>query len=191
MKLELFYPIKPYKLSQSFGENRNTLYKELGMFGHNGHDIPCPTGTPIYAAHEGEITYAGVDSSGGYGVVIRTLEQFNDIKGTPSYWKTIYWHLIKTIPVKVGQKVKPGDIIGYGDTTGRATGSHLHFGLKPIAQGENEWTWMNIQQNNGYFGAVDPNPYFVGYYSVDAQKIYNILRSIIMILSDFLKGRNK
>ena len=52
--------------------------------------------------------------------------------------------------------------MGTADNTGCSTGAHLHFGLKPIAQGENDWTWTNSEQTNGYFGAIDPAPYFVG-----------------------------
>ena len=59
--------------------------------------------------------------------------------------KTIYWHLIKEIPVKVGQKVQAGDVVGYADNTGFSTGDHLHFGLKPQEKGENDWTWVNIE----------------------------------------------
>ena len=159
-RLELFIPLqKPYFITQYFGENKIPIYKELGMLGHNGWDIVLPLGKPIYAAHDGVVVYAGQDGNEGIGVVVRTTEQYLDINNNPQLFKTIYWHLLPNIPVKMGQKVNIGDLIGYGDTTGFATGPHLHWGLKPVFQGENEWTWVNVEQNNGYYGAIDPMPY--------------------------------
>lgn len=74
--------------------------------------------------------------------------------------KTIFWHLKKgTLKVTASQKVKTGDLIAEADNTGMSTGSHLHFGLKPVYQGENAWDWTNADQNNGYKGAIDPAPY--------------------------------
>ncbi|MDI6788488.1 MAG: M23 family metallopeptidase [Planctomycetota bacterium] len=159
-KLEIFIPLaKPYFISQYFGENKIPLYKELGMLGHNGWDIVCPLGKPIYASHDGQVVYAGQDGKEGIGVVIRTNEQFLDNVGSAFYFKTLYWHLLPNVPVKVGQRVNIGDLIGYADTTGYATGPHLHWGLKPQYQGENEWTWWNSESQNGYKGAIDPVPY--------------------------------
>src|SRR3990167_5538973 len=169
MELTLYKPLHPITGTQGFGQNLSPLYAKLGMLGHNGFDCIRGyikgkyyeiEGANVRAAHAGKVTYAGVDSSGGYGVVVQTTEMFADKKGVPQFWKTIYWHLQPKILVKVGQIVKIGDILASADNTGQSNGSHLHFGLKPIAQGENEWTWMNVEQNNGYFGAVDPLPYF-------------------------------
>ena len=63
-----------------------------------------------------------------------------------------------------------------------ATGSHLHFGLKPQLKGENDWTWYNVEQNNGYNGSIDPAPYWNGYYAEDAQTIISIMGQQISIL---------
>lgn len=181
MKLKLYWPLKRPFISQGFGQNLIPLYKELGMAGHNGLDLPCPVGEPIYAAHDGIITYAGQDGKEGWGVVMRTLEPY-EYKNGNGYLKTIYWHLIPPIPVKVGQQVMIGDCIGFGDTTGIATGSHLHFGLKPIAQGENEWAWYNVEQNNGYYGAIDPEPYMqvltAYHFRTHLQRIAEIVKTI-------------
>lgn len=169
-KLILYKPLYPFTISQGFGQNLSPLYAKLGMKGHNGLDCirgciggKCyaTDGSNVRAAHDGEVMYAGRDSCEGYGIVIRTLETF-DFENKPTFFKTIYWHLKPDIPVRVGQKVKIGDVLGLADNTGCSSGSHLHFGLKPIAEGENEWTWMNINQDNGYFGAIDPLPYLDG-----------------------------
>ena len=176
MKLELWFPCKPLKINQVFGINPD-VYKPLGLNGHNGIDFGAYHGQPVRAAHEGIVVYAGMDSKEGIGVVIRTIKPF-DYNGETAYFKTIYWHLINNVPVKVGQVVKFGDIIGYADNTGFSTGDHLHFGLKPQAKGENDWTWWNIEQNNGYAGSIDPIPYFNGFCAEDGRSWFAQLAEI-------------
>lgn len=177
MKLELFFPVKPWPLTQVFGVNPD-LYKQFGIKGHNGLDIKTYHGQQVYAAHDGTVVYAGMDGKEGVGVVLRTDEE-KEYAGGTAFFKSIYWHLINNVPVRVGQKVKTGDLIGYADNTGYSTGDHLHFALKPQAKGENDWTWDNVLQNNGYNGAIDPTPYFCGYFAIDAQKIKALLTEII------------
>ena len=168
-ELYLYKPLHPFTGTQGFGQNLSPLYKELGMLGHNGFDAirgcvkgKCyeTEGANVRAAHDGEVIFAGVDWGGGYYVELRTLEMFADKKGIPHFWKTIYYHLQPTIKVRVGQKVKIGDILGFADNTGRSNGSHLHFGLKRIEQGINQWEWKTLNHDNGYLGGVDPLPYF-------------------------------
>jgi hypothetical protein len=168
MKLQLANPLKFMQINQKFGQNANNFYRRQGMPGHNGIDYFAPHGTPIYASHDGFASYQ-VDNAGGHGVVIITDKEYEDVNGELTYWKTIYWHLVdflrepqykSPIADKTGfVKVKTGDLIGFANNTGQSTGSHLHFGLKPVAKGENWGTWYNTEQNNGFYGAVDPAPY--------------------------------
>ncbi len=163
MRLELKYPLKYISVNQSFGQNGNDFYVKAGMPGHNGIDYYATHGTPIYASHDGLAQYQ-VDQHGGHGVIIITEKEYEDINGRSSLWKTVYWHLVdflrepqykSPIADKTGfTKVKTGDLIGYADNTGQSTGSHLHFGCKPIDKNYN-----NLEQNNGYYGAVNPKPY--------------------------------
>lgn len=164
MKLELKHPLKVFKITQRFGNINPELY---GNAGHNGIDCYAPHGTPIYASHDGFASYQ-VDGGGGHGVVVITDKEY-DYNNSQSYFKTIYWHMVDPLkepkyksPIadKTGfVPVKAGDLIGYADNTGKSTGSHLHYGLKPVAKGENWGTWYNTAQNNGYFGAIDPEPF--------------------------------
>lgn len=186
-KLELYYPTKPWRVNYGFGVNE-AYYKQFGLKGHNGIDAFTLRGQPVYAAHDGEVTYSGVDDSEGYGVVMRTNEKLV-YDGGGAYIKSIYWHLLPNIQVKVGQKINAGTLLGYADSTGISSGDHLHFAIKPIAQGENYWTWENTEQDNGYKGAIDPMPYFNGYHAADAQKVINIYKSIIDLLSKWISQR--
>lgn len=162
MKFQLYYPVKPFIIGQKFGETAYLqYYKDNGVTftGHNGIDLAAIHGEEVRASHDG-VCEVQVDSKQGHGVVITTKEKF-DYKDRQAYFRSIYWHLIDNIPVKTGQEVKEGDLIGYADSTGLSTGSHLHFGLKP-----SDGT-VNTEQNNGYQGAVDPVPYFNGLYARD------------------------
>lgn len=162
MKFKIKSPLKEFKITQPFGANYLPHYKEQGFLGHTGIDLVAPDGTPVYAAHDGRVTYAGYDGAGGLTVVIRTEEKydyydFKTGKFNPTYYKTIYVHLKKdSIKVTGGQQVKQGEFIALADNTGMSTGSHLHFAVKPTIRGENAYQWFNAEQDNGYAGSVDP-----------------------------------
>ncbi|TFE25391.1 M23 family metallopeptidase [Cohnella luojiensis] len=82
---------------------------------HNGIDIVGKSS--ILAADEGVIEYAGYKSGGlGNAVIINHNNGF----------KTVYGHM-KSVNVKKGQIVEKGDVIGIMGSTGRSTGTHLHF----------------------------------------------------------------
>jgi murein DD-endopeptidase MepM/ murein hydrolase activator NlpD len=85
---------------------------------HRGIDFAAPTGTPIMAAGNGTVRFAG--RRGGYG-------KYVSIRHNAEY-DTAYAHMSRIAPdVTPGKRVKQGDIIGYVGTTGRSTGPHLHY----------------------------------------------------------------
>ena len=192
MKLELWFPVKPKIINQAFGNANDFYFKNgINIIGHNGIDFYASDNQPIHAAHAGVVTFTGEDGKAGLGVVIRTEEEF-DYKSVPTYFKTIYWHCKpNTFKVKPGDKVNAGDILAHADNTGLSTGTHLHFGLKPVGQGEQEWEWFNLEQDNGYLGSIDPASYFNGFYAEDAVKVASIFQQIIDLLTNFLKGLKK
>ena len=165
-KLQLQYPLKYISINQSFGQNATDVYKKAGMPGHNGIDFYSTHGTPIYSAHDGWAQYQ-ISGDRGQGVVVITDQEYEDENGKPSLWKTVYWHMVdftrepqykSPIADKTGfVKVKTGDLLGYADNTGNSTGSHLHFELKRV--GGSFGLWYNLDQNNGYYGAINPKQY--------------------------------
>ncbi len=84
---------------------------------HHGMDFSAKTGTPVYATGDGKVTRADSKAS-GFGRHIRIDHGYG--------YLTIYAHL-NDYNVKVGQKVKRGDLIGYVGNTGRSRGPHLHY----------------------------------------------------------------
>ncbi len=136
-----YLPDSHIVVGQKFGENATTIYAQLGLKGHNGIDIPCPRGTPIFAAHDGTVIKLSTQPTYGLGITLQSTD------GT---FKTIYWHL-QNILVSVGQNIKAFDLIGLSDSTGQSTGDHLHFGLYPA----------NEPKDNGFDGAVDPMPFII------------------------------
>lgn len=164
MKFDLYYPVKPAYTNQGFGENKTDMYVKLGLSGHNGIDLWAPDGYIVRAAHDGTVLYAGGENNEGIGVTIVT-DKVYDYKGMQVFFKTIYWHF-KSVNVQYNQKVKAGDIIGFADNTGMSTGDHLHFGLKPCNK-VGDFIVENIEQDNGYFGAIDPAPFWNGIYAED------------------------
>jgi murein DD-endopeptidase MepM/ murein hydrolase activator NlpD len=86
---------------------------------HEGIDLGGRRNTPIYAAHDGRVIYAG-HRFHGYGRMI--MVEFDD------HWATLYGHLNR-IEVRQGQRVSIGQEIGKMGRTGHATGVHLHFEL--------------------------------------------------------------
>lgn len=191
-KFSLYFPIKPWFITQPFGVN-GAYYQANGIniLGHNGLDIFATDGQTIRAAHDGIITFTGEDGKGGLGVVIRTQEEFTygEANDKVAFFKSIYWHCKpNTFKVKPGDIVKAGDAIAQADNTGFSTVTHLHFGIKPIAKtGEADWTWANLENDNGYMGCIDPTLYFNKYFAQDAQLVISILQKIIELLKLVLK----
>lgn len=110
-------PIDYFRISSRFNPNRRHPILNT-IRAHRGTDYAAPTGTPIKAAGDGKVTFAG--RNGGYGnvVVIQHGQQY----------KTKYAHMSKFgRGIRAGRYVKQGQIIGYVGTTGASTGPHLHY----------------------------------------------------------------
>jgi murein DD-endopeptidase MepM/ murein hydrolase activator NlpD len=83
---------------------------------HTGIDISTPYGTPVHAVAEGMVTYAGVRN--GYGNVIE-IDHGNG-------YMTRYAHN-SALDVHAGEHVQVGTVVAQAGSTGRSTGSHVHF----------------------------------------------------------------
>lgn len=110
-------PVPYYTLTSPFGMRRHPVLGYTRM--HNGVDMACATGTPIYASKSGKVTVASYQAGGaGNYVSINHGDGFS----------SIYMHMTHYI-VRAGQYVNAGQVIGYVGSTGISTGPHLHFGI--------------------------------------------------------------
>jgi murein DD-endopeptidase MepM/ murein hydrolase activator NlpD len=108
-------PVKSaFRFTSGFGYRRDP--KGAGTRMHSGTDFASSSGTPIYATADGTVTFAGWE--GGYGRHVEIRHEFGI--------STTYSHLSQ-IRVSVGQRVSRGDRIGDMGSSGRSTGTHLHY----------------------------------------------------------------
>ncbi|WP_455128863.1 peptidoglycan DD-metalloendopeptidase family protein [Pseudoramibacter alactolyticus] len=126
-------------ISSGFG--RRSFPGGVGSTDHKGVDVSVPTGTPMLAAADGLVVFAGEAS--GYGNYV-AIDHGTDAKTHDTYG-TGYGHLSQ-IKVTRGQQVKKGDVIALSGSTGHSTGPHLHL----------DW-FLNGKQVDArtYFPALD------------------------------------
>lgn len=110
-------PASIQSITSGFGYRRDPINGRGAM--HAGIDFKGPIGSPIFAAADGRVTFAGQKS--GYGNAIE-ITHGNGLL-------TRYAHLSR-IGVQVGQQVTAGTTIGGLGSTGRSTGPHLHFEVR-------------------------------------------------------------
>lgn len=134
MAITMKWPATCKTITQHFG---NPSGRYVGGK-HTGLDIGCMNGSPIYAATDGLVVFAGW--KGAYG---NTVELKANDTLTTSY------HHMSRIAAVIGKNVSAGTVIGYIGSTGNSTGPHLHFEVRIKGT------------------AVDPEPYLSGASSVD------------------------
>jgi murein DD-endopeptidase MepM/ murein hydrolase activator NlpD len=108
-------PIPYARLSSKFGARRHPVLGSMRM--HKGVDYAAGTGTPIMAAGDARVQFAGWQN--GYGRVV--------ILDHGRGHTTLYGHMSRLGKIKVGQRIAQGTVIGYVGSTGLATGPHLHY----------------------------------------------------------------
>lgn len=123
-----------YRFTSGFGYRRDP--KGGGRRMHQGLDLAGPRGTPIHAAADGVVTFAGRES--GYGNVVRIRHELG--------FETVYAHQ-HHLRVKTGQNVSRGDRIGDMGSTGRSTGVHLHYEVHLNGRPVNPMTYLEAARN--------------------------------------------
>jgi murein DD-endopeptidase MepM/ murein hydrolase activator NlpD len=96
--------------------------RSQGIHGYNGVDLAAPLGTPVYASAEGTVILSKSGGyNGGYGNYI--------IVSHPNGTQTLYAHLSRNL-VSAGTRVEQGEEIAKMGSTGKSTGSHVHFEIR-------------------------------------------------------------
>jgi hypothetical protein len=134
---------------------------------HYGVDIRVKTGAPVYAVFDGVVRISGYDRRGfGRFILIRHKNGL----------ETLYGHLSKNF-VKLGQKIKAGDVIGKGGNSGRSTAPHLHFEIRYSGDAINPNVLFDFKNNT-----IIDSKYTINHgsfeYLEEANKIrYHVIRS--------------
>lgn len=186
----LFRPVRPFSISQRFGENTACIstngsrtviscdgfnppmgYKSAyGDKGHQGLDIYAYTGQPVYCAFDGSI--ASIDTQERSGLDVRVVSDFQGKR-----YLHIYEHLSGINNLKIGDKVTTGECLGWAGTTGLSSGPHLHFEVRVMQDGK----WIPI----------DPLNIMNGFFAPDVDKVKAIMEKIIVILEDVIEKLRK
>ena len=104
---------------------------------HKGVDYAATTGTPIRAAADGVVDFAG--NSGGYGnqVVLKHWSNYS----------TAYAHMSRFAPgIRKGSKISQGQVIGYVGSTGWSTGPHLHYEFRVAGDAKDPNKFKSLAQ---------------------------------------------
>ena len=110
-------PVEFTRISDRFNPNRRHPILNT-IRAHKGVDYAAPTGTPVRAAGDGRVQFAG--QKGGYGNVLEIAHARGVV--------TVYGHLSRFGKgIRTGTKVTQGDVVAYVGMTGLATGPHLHY----------------------------------------------------------------
>jgi murein DD-endopeptidase MepM/ murein hydrolase activator NlpD len=127
------------RTASGYGWRIHPIYK-ISKF-HYGMDFTAPLGTDVYATGNGTVV-GMVSSQRGFGKHIIIDHGFG--------YSSVYAHL-SNFNVRVGQKVKRGDIIGYVGNTGTSVANHLHYEIKLNGQ--------NVDPVNYYFDDLSSEEY--------------------------------
>ena len=202
--MRIYRPIQTNNITQKFGDNfaciriypplkiaykskdvcptgYTDFYATMGLAGHNGYDLKSWHGEPVYFPVAGDYEWFGInelDSNGGRGVNV-----FSKGRVLGEYRKFRFWHLKESV-IKDGDRIIPGQLLGYADSTGASSATHLHFDMKLADEERN-----SLNTENGYAGCVDIEPYFENEFILDilhisppelgwVQKLYSLLASL-------------
>jgi len=181
-KLELFFPAKPYRITQVWGLYRPEIYSQFGFTRHNGEDIALGKDKKLYAPLDCEVVKIGNQPNGG-GIFVGLMSNeydFDDGK----YRVVIDFLHCERILVNVGDKLKCGDLVAIADNTGFSTGPHTHCQYRRA-------TWNGITINyidkNDANNSFDPYVFFNGLYAVDFKEAWNTLGRIKIKIQELLK----
>lgn len=117
------YPVQdgaPARISSEFGYRKDVFGEDQGLHFHTGIDIPGKLGEPIIATADGTVIYINNENP-IYGIVVVLKHEMGFL--------TYYAHLNGFI-VRMGEKVKRGQVIGSMGETGLSKGVHLHYEVR-------------------------------------------------------------
>lgn len=128
--MKIYRPVaNEFKVTSPYGKRKDPVTGvESAM--HYGIDFGVPVGTPVVSAVTGKIDAAGFenpeDEKQGFGRRVRQIVQ----EGEKRFY--VYYAHLSEISVKEGEEVVAGTRVGLSGNTGKSSGPHLHFEVRPI-----------------------------------------------------------
>lgn len=190
------YNIDPTKFEDTvnielYNQEKNQLWaaplvatsvtSQFGMRGyrwHYGTDLELDAGDSVKAAFDGIVRIVKFDPHGyGYYVLLR---HYNGLE-------TLYGHLSKQL-VEVGQLLKAGDLVGWGGSTGRSSGPHLHYEVRYQGNAVNTAQVYDWDKNALFDRVFTLTPEHFAYFS--SRKKAQVRRSVYHVVrsGDTLSG---
>ena len=185
MKLELFYPCKPFNVTQAWGIT-NPIYGEIGFNKHNGIDFVRRYGEktwPLYMPLKAKITDVGENTKAGKYARFISTDRY-EVLGKLCYIGGIIMHMASQGVLR-HQICEVGELIGMADNTGFSTGPHTHisiYRLKEDIFNENDLS-NRLDTDASTNNTIDPHPYWTGFFAEDYGTVISIYRSIINLLN--------
>jgi murein DD-endopeptidase MepM/ murein hydrolase activator NlpD len=142
-RIPSIFPVEG-EMTDGFGGRRDPFGGYSYEF-HPGQDIRAERGTPVVASAVGTVSFAGWQS--GYGQMVEVSHGGG--------LTTRYAHLSK-IEVTTGQEIARGQLVGRVGSTGRSTGSHLHYEVRINGESVNPLAYLPVQDENAVGGTQTP-----------------------------------
>lgn len=161
--LELYCPVKPYIVTQPWGE-RNDAYLRFGFSRHNGVDFLPDKDKIVKAMCEGTVTSIGNNPTGS-GIYVRYRTDLVMCEGVECYVEFYLMHAEKIL-VNIGDRVKVGTPLLIADNTGFSTGAHTHISAYRISK-EGRRLDNDASVNNTF----DFTKYFNGKHADDTEAL--------------------
>lgn len=191
-KFRGFYPLKvAKKINGVCPAGYTSLYEAMGMLGHNGEDWAAWNREPCFFPVEiNGMTWKvinEIDNNGGKGVNVVTTKpvylKMPDGHYESNYLKFRFWHLADSA-VYDDKIINKGQLIGYCDSTGASTATHLHWDMKFCTLDSNA-----LYKDNGYQGSIDFRPWFVNEFIKTSVPIKNNITNELNRLIFILKNK--
>ena len=160
-RLALDYPVMPHAVTRPWGVV-DPQFESFGFLRHNGVDLALAEGQEIRAPFDGRVTLLGYHARGsGRFACLVSDRAFSFPDGLTAHVELTFMHLSEAL-AKEGARVRRGDRIAKGGSTGTASGPHAHLSCKRVTRGIIGYRDLDRNDADNTF---DPLPFWTGTYA--------------------------
>lgn len=193
MELKIYWPMKPYVVTQDWGNPTDAYskkFKDPNFKRHNGidanvgrsGDIAYQTQFPIYCPVDNfRVESVSYDEEGG-GNQISLVSIDPVLVGGMLCYARIWLCHGKKVLVKENYKPKLGELLMIGNNTGFSTGPHTHMGLYRVDG------YGDKVDRNDATGSIDPAPFFANKYAIDQASVPLLIANGLRLAKYYLTG---